>query len=260
MGFRNPVTSATAVDTGDTAGVRVYGNAANPGSGVVRWYVGGTTATAQLDGSQSGSGGSLFHVGLDGGGATLNLNREGAPTGGYLDVARLTAPNLVSLEAPAVELPNDPAWATYTPVWACAGAAPSLGNGVLKGRWRRRGRLVDVHVYLAAGSTTTGGTLGTSFSLPVAARNAPGETFLLAKLYAAGNGSLWIGYGQVAPNATVATVWFPTSASSSALGQLSNAGSSNIAGSGVPAISGQYVLPNGANVVVCGSYEAAAAS
>lgn len=104
MGFRNPATSATAVDTGHgqtDAGVRVYQDLSTPGvpRGVAEWRTGrmDRNATATLSGG--GSGGSAFV--LDGGAALgvaapqLQLNVEGAAAGGYTPVARVTGGPLI---------------------------------------------------------------------------------------------------------------------------------------------------------------------
>lgn len=96
MGYRNPVTSATAVDTGRNApGVRIYASGTNPASGVVEWSAGGAgPARATFTSSDTGSGGSAFTLdpGQDNGvqAATLALNVEGKGTGGYQSVGRLT--------------------------------------------------------------------------------------------------------------------------------------------------------------------------
>lgn len=61
------------------------------------------------------------------------------------------------------------AWSTYTPAWTSSGTAPSLGNGVISGRYIQLGKLVIGRIKLGMGGTTTFGT-GTYFlSLPVTA-------------------------------------------------------------------------------------------
>lgn len=59
-------------------------------------------------------------------------------------------------------------WATFIPTWTAATVNPTLGNGVLQGRWIRQGSMVTVQVYLRAGSTTTFGTGFWRFALPSA--------------------------------------------------------------------------------------------
>jgi hypothetical protein len=90
MGFRNPNTSATAVETGAAApGVRVYASGNNPSSGVVEWHAGAATVRGTLTASDTGSGGYAFTLG---GGARLGLNTEEIPGGGgYRSVFRATA-------------------------------------------------------------------------------------------------------------------------------------------------------------------------
>lgn len=101
MGFRNPIASAQAVDTGRglaDPGVRIYEDTSVPAvpQGVVEWRTGlmTTNATARLSGG--GSGGSAFAIA---GGATegvsapeIDLNIEGLPAGGYGPKARISVP------------------------------------------------------------------------------------------------------------------------------------------------------------------------
>jgi hypothetical protein len=101
MGFRNPIATATAVDTGHglgDAGVRLYQDLTFPATpaGVAEWRTGlmQRNATAILRGG--GSGGSAFT--LDGGASAgevdagrLVLSVESLPTGGYGSAARLKA-------------------------------------------------------------------------------------------------------------------------------------------------------------------------
>lgn len=62
-------------------------------------------------------------------------------------------------------------WTNYTPTWASSGTAPAIGNGTLSGRYLQAPNSKTVHavVKLLAGSTTTFGTGGYTFSLPVSA-------------------------------------------------------------------------------------------
>ena len=70
-----------------------------------------------------------------------------------------------------------PAWTNYTPTWGgSGGTAPTLGNGILLGRYIKIGRLVVCSISLIMGSTTTFGS-GTfyTWNLPVnAAASQPG--------------------------------------------------------------------------------------
>lgn len=96
MGFRNPITSAVALDTGATApGVKVYANNSNPGSGVVEWDAYTAKVTGSLTSSQTGSGGSYFTLGMNNNGPSLAMNIEGQPAGGTASVLRLTADRII---------------------------------------------------------------------------------------------------------------------------------------------------------------------
>lgn len=91
MGFRNPITTVAALDTGGNApGVRIYASQNNPGSGVVEWDAYSAIARGTLTSSLTGSGGTFFALGLSGGPA-LQLNlEENTGGGGYSPVIRAT--------------------------------------------------------------------------------------------------------------------------------------------------------------------------
>jgi len=58
---------------------------------------------------------------------------------------------------------------SYTPTWAVtSGTAPSIGNGVLVGKYARVGNFLYFAIRLAAGSTTTFGIGTYTFSIPFA--------------------------------------------------------------------------------------------
>lgn len=63
---------------------------------------------------------------------------------------------------------------SYTPVWSASGTAVSLGNGTIVGRYVRSGKMVTAQMLLTMGSTTTFGTGGYLFSLPLSADSLTG--------------------------------------------------------------------------------------
>ncbi|NJP33678.1 hypothetical protein [Micromonospora thermarum] len=71
-------------------------------------------------------------------------------------------------------------WTTYTPSWTSTGTWPTLGNGVLLGKWRYLDEeRVHIRIALRPGSTTTFGTGQYQFWLPPgipAAAGAPDPT------------------------------------------------------------------------------------
>lgn len=65
---------------------------------------------------------------------------------------------------------QEEAWTSYAVTWGvAAGTPPAIGNGSLTGRYAKNGRVVHVHIRMAAGNTTTFGTGNWTFTLPVAA-------------------------------------------------------------------------------------------
>ncbi|MCB5167990.1 hypothetical protein LG634_24580 [Streptomyces bambusae] len=70
---------------------------------------------------------------------------------------------------------------SYNVVWtSTSGAAPSLGNGSLEGRYAMQGGLCHVWVSLKGGSTTTWGGGQHAFSLPVNAASRAIDTAMYA--------------------------------------------------------------------------------
>jgi hypothetical protein len=100
------------------------------------------------------------------------------------------------------------AWSTYTPVWTSAGTAPSLGNGTITGRYKQVGKLVTVTIKIVFGSTTTFGTSGYFFSLPVTATGSAdfvGSAFL--RDTSAGGGGYYNGICNISAGGTTLTAY-----------------------------------------------------
>jgi hypothetical protein len=126
MGFRNPITSAEAVDTGHgvaDAGVRLYQDTSTPvPRGIAEWRTGQMQRNATISLSGGGSGGSSYVI--DGGSdnavdaPTVQLNVEGLGAGGYGPVARLT-------NASRLQLPGDQTVALALNVNGIYAAAPA---------------------------------------------------------------------------------------------------------------------------------------
>src|SRR5436190_22617961 len=57
-------------------------------------------------------------------------------------------------------------WVQYTPAWTSTGSAPSIGNGVLLGRYRRSGTTLHLQQRLVIGSTTTVGSGNVRLGIP----------------------------------------------------------------------------------------------
>jgi hypothetical protein len=89
-----------------------------------------------------------------------------APTFAANDNATVVA-NLNTLRD-AVKAASE-AWTAYVPTWTAVTANPVLGNGTLTGAYMQVNKLVTFRLQLTMGSTTTYGTGGYIFTLPVAA-------------------------------------------------------------------------------------------
>lgn len=57
-------------------------------------------------------------------------------------------------------------WLKFTPSWTSSGTNPAIGNGAIRGRYRRRGSEGQVRWHVKIGTTTTFGTAEWRLSLP----------------------------------------------------------------------------------------------
>ena len=60
------------------------------------------------------------------------------------------------------------AWTSYTPTWTAIVTNPVIGNGTIQAAYIQIGKIVFVRVTITGGTTTTWGSGGYAFSLPVA--------------------------------------------------------------------------------------------
>lgn len=60
---------------------------------------------------------------------------------------------------------------TYNPVWSSSGTSPNIGNGTIKGKYIKVGKLVVAWVSQVNGSSTTYGTGQYGWSLPTTPAN-----------------------------------------------------------------------------------------
>lgn len=68
------------------------------------------------------------------------------------------------------------AWTPFTPTWTAATTNPVLGNGTLVGRSLQIGKTVYWWVRVVGGSSTTWGSGGYLWNLPIAPLNGTGST------------------------------------------------------------------------------------
>lgn len=111
-------------------------------------------------------------------------------------------------------------WTTFTSSWTSSGTAPAIGNGTISARYSITGNTVNMMIDLVAGSTTTFGTGGYSFSLPFTAASGTGTT-------AIGNCQLldttrWAGHLVITPGASTASPFMTTSQTDGRLAGLSS--------------------------------------
>lgn len=147
-------------------------------------------------------------------------------------------------------------WQTFAPTWTTtSGSAPSIGNGVLSGRYRQIGNTVQFRIWLSMGSTSSGGENDWRWALPVAAKSGFGEQAVTVKMFAQ-NGN-YFGVGLIADGGSVVAILMPTSATDNKAQFGRNSTAPAAVGTGIPTIAGQFTLVNGSNIVIEGTYEAA---
>ena len=119
---------------------------------------------------------SVIAIGLDNGPETFSYAAYNSSTGAITGVVRGLAgttgvahDNGKSVQAGPTSLYLQflGVWTAYTPTWAAAGTAVSLGNGTIGGRYIQIGNTVIFFINLSFGTTTTYGTGRWSLTIPV---------------------------------------------------------------------------------------------
>lgn len=264
MGWKNPGSTATAVDTGRglaDAGVRLFQDLSNPSvpQGVAEWRTGLMDRNAQVRLSGGGSGGSAFTI--DGGATVgvdapyLGLDVASAPLGGYVPSAYIG-------HVGALGLPDDPGWAAYTCAQHAQTAAPSDPAGSLVARYKSSGTRTDFQIWHRPGTGYNGGSGGYYYDLPWAAvtRQVGGvttEQFVLCRGYTS-DGSQWVGWGYIPAGASIVYPYLPRSASDCRLANAQDVTAGQGVTSGIPNITSNYpFLGNASNLFIGGTYETA---
>jgi hypothetical protein len=101
------------------------------------------------------------------------------------------------------------AWTSFTPAWASSGTQPAIGNGSIVGRYMKVGRTCTFAFILTAGSTTTFGTGGYTWTLPFASANTTVHYLGSARLVSA---QVWLGHVLISPNSSTCAVTTSSSA------------------------------------------------
>jgi hypothetical protein len=173
------------------------------------------------------------------------ISATGSDVPARLAVGANTAPLVAdSAQSTGLRWDND-AWTTYTPVWTASVTNPTLGNGILEGWFKQRGKIVDFRVNLVMGSTTAYGSGSYNLSLPVTAKHAAVNT-IIGNGYTIDNSAG--GYYQIVidtgdGNTKVAIRTFVSNATYATLGTV---------GATIP-----FTYANADAILFIGSYEAA---
>lgn len=73
---------------------------------------------------------------------------------------------------------NAEVWTAYTPTWTAPSGSPAIGNGTITGAYIQLGKVVHFRLLITAGSTTTFGTGGFRYGLPVQAKVSTSRSLL----------------------------------------------------------------------------------
>lgn len=112
----------------------------------------------------------------------------------------------------------------YTPTWTATNTAPSIGNGILSGRYVNLGKTGFLQIYTKIGSTTNPGAGDYNWSLPsswVAATNSVGPV-VIGGAWIMGSGTSYC--GAVCVNSADTKVFAVTSESTNLVGSYSPVG------------------------------------
>ncbi|MFE1358864.1 hypothetical protein [Streptomyces harbinensis] len=114
-------------------------------------------------------------------------------------------------------------WTPYAPAWTGT-TNPGLGNGSIAGRFQQLGRLVAGTIVMTIGSTTTGGSGGWEWSLPVPSSPDALMHVAVCEYLRTSTNTRFDGHGVVSPAATAFGIYLPTSSTSSQLRRAAAAG------------------------------------
>lgn len=219
-----PTTASTAY------GVRVTGDTAPrytvAGNGTLSWGPGGAAPTdttlyrASADTLKTTD--SVVVANPDTTMIPLTLNAPAFTTVDMLQVQYNGTAYAGVDKAGAIYAQNIRTGQTYTPTWTAVGTAPAKGNGTLDGHFALVAKTCTATILLTAGSTTTFGTGGYSFSLPFAA--AAGEYI----------GSAFVGDSSAGASGYSVGIAYVAAGASTALAYVGGAGTSSQVGQGTP--------------------------
>ena len=135
----------------------------------------GTNGTDGYTGSQGATGligytGSTGSAGATGPIGYTGSTGQGVTTGGSTGQV-LTKIDSTDYNTTWATPTYEGEWTGFTPTWTASSSNPSIGNGLIEGRYKIVGKTVQVWMMMTAGSTTTFGSGEYKISLPVTGRS-----------------------------------------------------------------------------------------
>ena len=151
-------------------------------------------------------------------------------------------------------------WTAYTPTWTAVTSNPSVGNGTLTSAYMLYGSTCFLSIYLAFGSTTSGGKGAWSFTLPSGITSAAIGQSIPALILTTGNSvtALWNAVGQISPSSTSLIPATNIISTSSNMLDVQNTDSTGAGGTGVPNVGGGDVpFKNLSSITISGAFQTA---
>jgi hypothetical protein len=147
-------------------------------------------------------------------------------------------------------------WTQFTPSFLTAAGTPTVGNGVLVGRYLKTGKEIHVRIHMVSGTTTNWGIGQIRFgNLPEPHVGSGTQAIGTAVTYS--DGADWQGFARMASGGTTIDPHFPFSDVSNKMYPFQNSDGSGSGGTGVPRKAGAYTLGPYHTVSVDITYEIA---
>lgn len=111
-----------------------------------------------------------------------------------------------------LEASNGGTWTAFTPTWTGSTSNPAIGNGSLIGRYKKRGKSLELSYWIKMGSTTTFGSGDYMIGLPSGMTTAAGRQHLLAASIFDSGATYYLAAGRLDASASTMTLIVNTNA------------------------------------------------
>lgn len=147
------------------------------------------------------------------------------------------------------------AWTAYTPTWTGTTSNPAVGNGSITGAYLQIGKWVQFRIQVTFGSTTTFGTGGLQFSLPVTPVGTVQQftnVGVMDRTVGTTGGARHQITGRISPSATTMPIYYINVNTTTGLATIAN-----VTNTAPVALTNSSATNIGDYIAITGSYEAA---